>query len=525
MSGRFSDYPVHSLVTERATRARSFVARYRVRDLTWFALVAASPVLLIATLSGLLTVKVFHEYSTLKWAMLASIPILLIVLLTTKRPSLWATGLVIITIPIEPYVATIHAQPVSVLFVTATMATFVVTLEGGLGRHRAPQTSALVRVLPWIVLALVVPTVLGSGWQHQVLYIGLFIDVVWICTRIASLYSDGRLCIVLIFLASAALQSLVALAQYVTGNAFSLYGGAGTATYSSHDYFFGYGTQLRTTGTFFDPISLGNVLAMTLPLALLLVLRRDLSSSKRWFAGSTGLLILGGLTVSLSRASWLGAVAGLVCVALFSRGNQRRRAVALTVVLLTGVIVAASVLYGPAVTARFDSIFNPTATTVRTSAGDKLRQAEWSTTLHVFETNPIVGVGLGNLAGHIEAGVPGTDAVTAEAQNTYLQYLAEGGLFGGAVLVLLAGGVALDLYRSRGADSLFPGLVGSFATVAVTWVTDYTVRYMAVSGCLALLVGLAASSGTPSSGLDPLSSTPVAAEDEAVASPPLPVGV
>jgi O-antigen ligase len=414
---------------------------------------------------------------------------------------MWAAGLVIITVPVEPYVATVHGQQVSVLFVTAALATFVAFVEGGL--HRVRRTSsALVGVLPWIIVLLLVPTILGSSWQHQFLYVALFLDVAWICARVGALYPDGRLMIVLFFLGMAALQSLFALTEHITGSSFNLYGGAGSASYSAQNYFFNFGTTVRTAGTFFDPISLGNVLAMAVPLALLLVLRTDLRSGYRWFAGLAGQALLAGLTVSLSRASWLGAAIGTACVVFFSRGEQRRRAAVVSASLVVGVVLVASALYGPTVSARFNSILHPTAATVKTAAGDKLRQQEWAASLHVFEANPVGGVGFNNLVTHLEATVPGTDA-TSHAQNTFLQYLAEGGLFGGGALLLLAGGITADLYRSRRTDWLYPGLVGVFATVAVTWMTDYTVRYMAVAGCLAVLVGLVASGLPVDSEVDP----------------------
>ena len=52
----------------------------------------------------------------------------------------------------------------------------------------------------------------------------------------------------------------------------------------------------------------------------------------------------------------------------------------------------------------------------------------------------------------------------------------------------------------RRIDWLYPGLVGASLGVAVTWVTDVTVRYYSVAGCLAILVGLivsAANDHTP----------------------------
>ncbi|HXN58930.1 MAG TPA: O-antigen ligase family protein [Acidimicrobiales bacterium] len=459
--------------------------------IAWIALLALALLGLLAGTSGFLTPKIFHQVSTLKWAIIAGGPLLLILLLTVRRPSLWATGLVILTIPIEPYVMTIHGQPVSILFVTALQATVVVTIEGGL-RH-TQRRSTLGAVSPWIALLLIIPTILGASVIHELLCVLMFVDVAWICTRVAFLYADGREVIVLVFIGLAGVQSLLALSEYISGHSINLYGGAGTPTYSTQDYFFTFGTNIRTTGTFFDPISLGNVLAMALPLALLVLLRRDSRTAYRWFAGAMALLVIGGLTVSLSRASWIGACAGVLCVAFFSRGVLRRRAFGLAATLLLGSLIIGSTLYGPALAARFDSIFHPTASTVRTAPGDKLREQDWNVSFGVFEQNPITGVGFGRLVAHLEAEIPGTDS-SSQAQNTYLQYLAEGGVIGGAALLLLGAAVSNDLYRSRRTDWLYPGLVGSFVSVAIAWVTDYTVQYYAVAGCLAVAVGLAASS-------------------------------
>jgi O-antigen ligase len=415
------------------------------------------------------------------------------VLLIVQRPSAWVAGLVILAVPVQPYVTTVAGEPVSVLFVACVLATTVATLEGGVAAAPRIKSSALVAVTPWIGLLLVLPTVLGHGEMHELLYLGMFVDIAWICTRVASLYPEGRLLVVLVFLGSAGVQSLFALVEYVTGRSIDLYGGAGNATYSAQSYFFTYGSSIRTTGTFFDPISLGNVLAMAFPLAVLVLLRRGLRPSYRWFGGAMALLIIAGLIVSLSRASWLGAIAGVLCMAAFSSGEQRRRALALSLSLIIGGLAVATIFYGPLITQRFDSILHPTASTVSTANGDRAREQLWKISWATFESDPVTGVGFGNLVGHIEAVLPGANSST-NASNTYLQYLAEGGVFGGAALVLFIGGMGVDLCRSKDIDWLYPALLGSSVSVAVTWVTDYTVRYYAVAGCLAVVVGLVASS-------------------------------
>jgi O-antigen ligase len=235
---------------------------------------------------------------------------------------------------------------------------------------------------------------------------------------------------------------------------------------------------------------------MALPLAFLLVLRTELPGRIRLAAAAGGVVLVGGLAVSLSRASWIAAVIGVLAVALFSRGDQRRRGALLAGVLIVGALSVASALYGPAITTRFTSILHPTSSNVRTASGDRAREEVWATALDVFDAHPVTGVGFGNLVDTLEATVPGSGP-SSQAQNTYLQYMAEGGAFGAGVLLLLIGGVFTDLYRTRHTDWLHPGLVGATLGVAVTWVTDVTVRYYAVAGCLAILIGLIASAATP----------------------------
>ena len=492
--------PVATTAATAAADRRAGGRRLRLggrEDVPRVALAVAAVIALMLGASGFDTTRVFHQFSTLKWALLIAAPLLVLVLVSVERPSLWAIGLVTITIPIEPYVATVHGQPISVLFVTLVVATVVVEVEGGGRRRVASRRSALARALPYAVVLLLVPLALGIQPLHQLLYFLAFLDIAWLCVRVGGLYPEGRLLVVVFFVGSASLQAIMALAQHLSGNAFNLYGGAGTATYSAQNYFFNYGTTSRTTGTFFDPNSLGNVLAMGVPLALLLFLRADVPSRLRLAAAGASVVLIAGLAVSLSRASWIAAAVGVIAVALFSRGAQRRRGALLAGILVIGALLAASVLYGPAIGTRFTSILHPTASNQRSTAEDLGREQDWAEALRVFEAQPVTGVGFGNLVVKIEATVP-ESGPSSEAQDTYLQYLAEGGVFGAGVLALLVGGVYADLRRTRRLDWLYPGLVGAFLGVGVTWFTDFTVRYYSVAGCLAILVGLAASAGAPS---------------------------
>jgi len=78
-------------------------------------------------------------------------------------------------------------------------------------------------------------------------------------------------------------------------------------------YFFAYGAQNRPTGSLYDPISLGNVLALICPLAL--VLSASARTAAARFLALAALLLIGvALTLSLSRMSWIAAVAGVAVV-------------------------------------------------------------------------------------------------------------------------------------------------------------------------------------------------------------------
>ena len=67
---------------------------YASADLPRVALSIVGVTAFLLGASGFATTEVFHQYTTLKWALLVAAPLLVIVLLTVERPSAWAMGLV-----------------------------------------------------------------------------------------------------------------------------------------------------------------------------------------------------------------------------------------------------------------------------------------------------------------------------------------------------------------------------------------------------------------------------------------------
>ncbi len=132
---------------------------------------------------------------------------------------------------------------------------------------------------------------------------------------------------------------------------------------------------------------------------------------------------------------------------------------------------------------------------MRTAQGDRQRVELWRAGFATVEAHPITGVGLGKLFPHLAHRVrrPGPQS---HAQSTYLQVLAEAGVAGGLALLLVFAGLGRDLARGlRRERALYAGLAGALATVLITWLTDYTVRYAVVATTLAVLFGAIASRG------------------------------
>jgi hypothetical protein len=71
-------------------------------------------------------------------------------------------------------------------------------------------------------------------------------------------------------------------------------------------------------------------------------------------------------------------------------------------------------------------------------------------------------------------------------QSTYVQVLGEAGPAGGLALLLVCGDLARGLRRER---VLCAGLSGALVSLLTMWMTDYTVRYLAVATTFAVLFG------------------------------------
>jgi O-antigen ligase len=444
---------------------------------------------LVLGAGGLLGAHVFHQYSLLKYLLIVASAVFALLVVGGVKPGGVALAVVIAVAPVAPFVMDVKGQRISVLLAVGLVAAFVLLVDGSTALRAG--TSSVAVATPWIGVLLVLPAVEGHALSRTFMAVLAVVGVAWMVWRVATLYPQGRQVVVLVFVVVAGVQGGLAVVQHITGHATNLYGG-GVVTYSS-SYFFDYGSAARTTGTFYDPISLGNVLAVALPFGTLTVLRRTVPAYQRIMAALASVLVIGGLVVSLSRESWIAAALGCLLVAATSTGRQRRQGLTLVIVLAVVSAAAATFVYGNTIVSRFDMIFDPSSTSAGAADTDKVRIQLWEAAWHVFSSHPWAGVGIGRLTFHLQQLVPGSGP-QGNAQNLFLQYLGEGGILGGAAIVCFFGGLIRDLRAGWRRDPLGPALIGGLAALTVTWLTDVTFNYTAVAACVAVLVGLIASS-------------------------------
>jgi O-antigen ligase len=438
--------------------------------------------------SGVLQKALFSRPSDLKYGLTVAAPLFLVAVFTATEPLLVAVPAIIVASPFAGFSATFAGTRVSLLVPLLAAGVAIAVATGPRPRRLSSAGWAVVPAL----LLLAVPFWEGTAHSQYLVVVGAMIVVGWLVARAASLPS-GLGVVAWSLVASGTLQAVLAIWEFRTGHLLNLYSSAGNNVFGSA-YFFSFGDENRPTGSLYDPISLGNILALTCPLALVLSATAR-TTTARLLALAAMLLIGVALTLSLSRMSWVGAVAGLALVIVLLPARHRWRA-GLTVLALAGAVVFLPLGFAHgSIDQRFSSIFHPTSKSVRTAQGDRQRVELWRAGLATAEAHPIGGVGLGNLLPDLAHRVGGLGP-GSHAQSTYIQVLAEAGAAGALALLLIFGGLARDLARGlRRERVLYAGLAGALLSVLVTWLTDYTVRYAVVATTLAVLFGAIASRG------------------------------
>jgi O-antigen ligase len=476
--------------------------------------------LALAGAAGLTSQALFTQPTTLKYAVTVAGPLFLLLAALHPRPLEPVVAGTVIIAPFAAYPFTLKGIGVPAILPFALVGVVLAVATGphGGARSSAPQGagSALGQAAPFIAALLLLPVLAGTQVSatgdhisSPLVVVGTLLAMSWLVARAAATAEGTRLVIAAV-VASAVLQAALAIWEFQTGRTLNLFTSSQTSFASG--YFFSYGASNRPAGSYADPISLGNVLAIALPLTTVAALayrrspnsqngarQAQLGPGTGWtlpvLVMAAGMFIGLGLVLTFSRMSWIAALAGLALAVLLRPKGARAR-LAGGLLLLGGLaIVIAVAAAGPTLRTRYDSIFHPTAANVSTANGDRTRQQLWKAALDVAVQHPVAGVGFDKLAPELAMHVADV-SILSHAHSTYLQVAAEGGLvLGIGALSLFALALGRDLRTGLRTSPLAAGLAGSILALAICWTTDYTIRYEAVAASVAPLIGLIAAGG------------------------------
>ena len=439
--------------------------------------------------TGKLTPTVFHQPSFAKYIVLVCGPTLLVLLATARMPMRVLVGAAILAAPFD-FVMTFHGQQISPFMVALFAATLVAA-----GTVRTEPAGWLGKASLAGVL-LLVPAIAGSSsTASYILWLAETVLIGWLVYVVAR--EPGGITFVLIMIvASVAIQGALAFYEYRSGHQLNLYSSSGVTTLGSN-YYFSYGVGKRYSGAMPDPIALGNVLALGLPLTICLAVL-----TRQWWVrvlmAAVACVSTLALVLSLSRMSWIGGAVGIV-VCLVLLPPRRRIWTTLAVVAMAVIVIALGLsLGGSELRTRFTSALNPTSVQSSystTAEGDQLRVRLWSAAIKTAEAQPLTGTGFGNLVPALnEHGVSVPPA--AHAQSWYLQLLGEAGILGAAALLCWLVAAIRDLWTGFGRYRvLAAGMAGAFVATLITWTTDIEPRYIQVSAIVASLFALIAAVG------------------------------
>ena len=446
------------------------------------ALALAAGALLAST--GAVASHLFHQPTTLKYEVTVFAPLLLVMVCLAKDPVRLVVGAAIITAPwdLNMTFGGVRLAPVTVLLALAVFLTLPTS------RDQLPRASVTGSVVVMALVLLLPALAIGREQPHYITWIASTIIAGWLAFGIARQPGGLRFLLSLLVVA-ATVQGVVAIYEYARHANLNLYSSEVNQTVSQ-SYFFNFGNDFRPSGTLPDPDSLGNMLAMACPLALMLTMSAS-SRVRRLTWAACALLITVALTLTFSRASWIGASAGVLIVVL-ALPPRRRLVASVGVLALLAVTVGIGLSFGGTnLRERFDSIQNPTSRVYRTAGGDEERKQIWNAALTIASAHPIVGTGLGRLEEHLSEHL-GRAPEGLHAQSVYFQFLAESGVLGLLALLLLVGHAATGIVAGIRRDRvMLAGVAGACVAVLIGWSTDTSARYTSMSVMVAFLFATA----------------------------------
>ncbi len=472
----------------------SLAVRVRAEQVPRLLAVVACVIATFAGVSGATQDVLFAAPSLLKYMLTVLAPVIGIILLTSRHPLRIIVALTIICIPFADAGAHFGGEQVTLLTAVLALAVIVAIVSGG----RPDSLSSLGIVCVVALTLLIAPLLIGHDSGGVVILTGMVL-VGWLTSRVVR---EGDEAVSVVYWAvtiAAVIQAVIAIYEFKTNHRLNLYGSAGSA--GAETGYFGTAaghageahTTERPSGTLYDPISLGNILALSCPIIVVLAARTRSVTLRLALIGA-GVVVALGLGLSFSRFSWIGGGVGTVIACLVLPSPRlRARALAIAAVVVAAAAVLAVSTAGPHIVSRLETISNPTHAANRISAkGDRERVEAWHADVRTFLEHPLAGVGLGRIRYSLARYLPKVKEAS-NGQNTYLQIAAEAGLLGLAALALVIGGAGVALVRGlRTSPVLAAGALGGGAAILIVWLTDVTIRYTPVAAFFAIILGVAA---------------------------------
>lgn len=257
------------------------------------------------------------------------------------------------------------------------------------------------------------------------------------------------------------------------------------------------------TGTFVNRNHFAGFLAATLPAGLARSIAQYRGSGQRHPARKfllelfspeasktilLGLLVITGLAGLLLSFSRAGIVLGMAALLLTVVATGRRGlGTRLVIVLL--VLGVAAVPLSQIGCDRLASRYASASEDLVASGG---RAAVWKDTLSMAAAFPVTGVGFGTFASAYPLyRSPSVRLFYAHAHNDLIQYVAEGGIVGGLLLLLLLGPVLLRIVRGLAGhgDTLAAGLAAGLAALLLHGLVDFNFHIPSNAATAAILAG------------------------------------
>ncbi len=224
----------------------------------------AAGLLAILGAAGLTAPFLFADPDRIKYAATVVGPLVVLAACVADDPLRVFVGASIVAAPFSSLVATFAGQEVSVITPLLIASVGLAVATGRVGSSISPVGAAAV-----LAGALLIVPLASGDWGPYLTLILVASALAYTVARVARQGPGGLRFVLGALVASAATQAVIALWEFQTGNQFNPYRESASAVFG-RNYFFGFEDLNRPSAALFDPISLGNVLALALPVAIAL---------------------------------------------------------------------------------------------------------------------------------------------------------------------------------------------------------------------------------------------------------------